>query len=404
MANKTIPQLPEQTGKTDNDLLAIVDSGETTTSKIKVSTLLAGVGGASFFSASTENTSNILQIDKGHSILYGDVSNETTINDNFFAGGSGNTINTRTYTNLPLNRNVFIGGYLNEFWAAQNNIGSNNSAMIGGTSNRLGRQSDNSAMIGGDNNSIGYGYRNFYGGGQNNQNEQSNIAILGGNSNAITKSDSVIAGGFSNNLRSGYGFISGNDNYINSYNQVGNSIVGGTTNYIANANNAFIGGGINNDILNSSVVNNSAIIGGDTNIINTHARSVILGGSGLTTSYDDEVVCEHLTTSGQSRGNFYNNLSGDTFTIDWNEGNLQKIYMTGDTTLDFSNVKNGATYKLQVENGGTHSITGVTSSGFTILCEGGSIPNITNNGVDLCVLEVMDTDILVRHFANFATP
>ncbi len=35
MANKTIPQLPEQTGITDNDLLAIVDSGETITSKIK---------------------------------------------------------------------------------------------------------------------------------------------------------------------------------------------------------------------------------------------------------------------------------------------------------------------------------------------------------------------------------
>jgi hypothetical protein len=46
MANKTIPQLPEQTGLTDNDLLAIVDSGETTTSKIKVSTLLGGVAGS----------------------------------------------------------------------------------------------------------------------------------------------------------------------------------------------------------------------------------------------------------------------------------------------------------------------------------------------------------------------
>ena len=307
--NKTIPQLPEQTGKTDNDLLVIVDSGETTTSKIKVSTLLSGAaGGSSFFSASTENTSNIIQIDKGHSILYGDVSNETTINDNFFAGGSGNTINTRTFTNQTLNRNVFIGGYLNEFWAAQNNTGSNNSVMIGGTSNRLGRISDNSAMVGGDNNSIGYGGNNFFGGGNNNQNEQTNIAILGGNNNSITKSDSVIAGGFSNNLRTQHGFISGNDNWINAYNQVGNSIVGGTTNYITNANNAFIGGGINNDILNSSEVNNSAIIGGDTNIINTHARSVILGGSGFTSNHDDEVIVPTLTI-----GNYASlNYSGDT--------------------------------------------------------------------------------------------
>lgn len=46
MANKTIPQLPLQTGITDNDLLAIVDSGETTTSKIKVSTILGNVAGS----------------------------------------------------------------------------------------------------------------------------------------------------------------------------------------------------------------------------------------------------------------------------------------------------------------------------------------------------------------------
>ena len=55
MPNKTIPQLPEQTGKTDNDLLAIVDSGETTTSKIKVSTLLSGLGSPFIAADGTNN-------------------------------------------------------------------------------------------------------------------------------------------------------------------------------------------------------------------------------------------------------------------------------------------------------------------------------------------------------------
>jgi len=56
MANKTIPQLPEQTGITDNDVLAIVDSGETTTSKIKVSTLLSGIPANVYESGSGSNS------------------------------------------------------------------------------------------------------------------------------------------------------------------------------------------------------------------------------------------------------------------------------------------------------------------------------------------------------------
>jgi hypothetical protein len=78
--------------------------------------------------------------------------------------------------------------------------------------------------------------------------------------------------------------------------------------------------------------------------------------------------------------------------------------MTGDTSLTFTNVKSGGQYRLQIVNGGTHSITATTASGFTILCEGGAVPNITNNGVDLCILEGMGTDILVRHFADFSAP
>ncbi len=56
MANKTIPQLPLQTGITDNDLLAIVDSGETITSKIKVSTILSGVPSGVYESGTGSNS------------------------------------------------------------------------------------------------------------------------------------------------------------------------------------------------------------------------------------------------------------------------------------------------------------------------------------------------------------
>ena len=358
MANKTIPQLPEQTGKTNDDLLVIVDSGETTTSKIKVSTLLDGVGGGEYISGN--GTNNIIPnyydvadiIGTGNTIAGGDTTTKNTItnsnsNNNFIAGGTNNTIDNQD--------SAIIGG-------TNNTIQPFSSTILGGSS----------VIAGGNTNTADY-QENFIGGGRNNS-----VGFGGYRGNAIVGSE-----GCSTSSRNNLGI----------YSSVNSSITGGGSQY-----SSLLGG-----TSNSITGRRSSIIGGTSNTI-THNRSVILGGASLTTSYDDEVVCEHITTSGQSRGNFYNNLSGDTFTIDWNEGNLQKIYMTGDTALTFSNVKNGATYKLQVENGGTHAITGITATGFTILCEGGSIPNITNSGVDMCVLEVMGTDILVRHFAAFATP
>ena len=120
--------------------------------------------------------------------------------------------------------------------------------------------------------------------------------------------------------------------------------------------------------------------------------------------YSNTVHTDHLLSFGQLSNGHYDNGSGSTFTLDFDEGNTQEFHMTGNTSLTFSNVRNGATYKLKVSNGGTHTISSVTASGFTILCEGGSIPNITNNGIDLCVLEVVGTNIMVRHFADFSEP
>jgi hypothetical protein len=210
--------------------------------------------------------------------------------------------------------------------------------------------------------------------------------------------------------------IAGGGSEIKSSASLYNTIVGGQINAItAGARNSIFGGyyaditsGGANVIVggtNSQLTggNNSAMLGGANNA-STHTNSVMLGGASLTSLYDNTAHAEHLLTYGQISNGYYDNLSGDTFTIDWNNGNSQKVYMTGNTTLDFTNVRNGATYKLQVVNGGTHTITGATASGYTILCEGGNIPNITNNGVDLCILEVMGTDILVRHFADFSAP
>jgi len=309
MANTTIPNLPEQTGKTDDDLLVIVNSGETTTSKIKVSTLLEGIGGSSFFTATTENTSNVLQTDRGHNIFFNDPSNNPLINDNFFLGGSGNTIDDETYLNNNFNRNIFIGGKDNLVGTNANGARTDDASFIGGESHFIDRAGSRSSFVGGFNNQINYGGNNFLGGGENNNMAQQDAAILGGNSNFVGSSRSVVLGGFSNYIRTTSGSISGYDNYINSYNRNGNSIVGGTTNYMANTNECFIGGGINNDIVSTPTIPMySAIIGGDTNYISGHTNSVIVGGSGFTSNHDNEVIVPTMTIGNYSILNF----SGDT--------------------------------------------------------------------------------------------
>lgn len=134
-----------------------------------------------------------------------------------------------------------------------------------------------------------------------------------------------------------------------------------------------------------------------------HTQSVVLGND-MQSEYSATTKTKAIQSTGQIFNAFYDNGSGSTFTINWELGNSQKITMNGNTSLTFTGLRNGAQYRLQVVNGGTFTLTGATAAGYTILCEGGAIPNITNNGVDLCVLEVMGTDILVRHFAGFAQP
>jgi len=306
MANKTIPQLPEQTGKTDDDLLVIVDSGETTTSKIKVSTLLSGVGGSSFFSADTDN--NILQIDRGHSFISGDSSN--TMLYNFILGGSGNTMDNNTRTGVNLDRNVIIGGYNNRFFPASNSRTTRNAGIFAGEGHSFGRESDNSVIVGGQNSNINYGFRSAIVGGQNNSFAQSDNFIGGGTDNAVQNNKSGVIAGYSNYNRSNNSFIGGGyDNYLQSYNLNGNGFVGGYINYMNNTDRCFIGGGSNHDINGgATLTSNSAIVGGDLGFISGHSRSVILGGSGLTTSYDEEVLVPNLTIANYSSLNF----SGDT--------------------------------------------------------------------------------------------
>jgi len=354
--NKTIFDLPLRTGVTADDRLAIVDSGNTLTSSVKVSDLRDGTGvntletltgditfsgtnidistngqvihlsgstgggggGTSFFSADTTNTTNITEINRGTFWTYG----TGAINDSFAAGGLNNEFKTSSAT---LTRPFIIGGSGNRVDSLTTNT--TDVGIIGGQSNHMGRQSDNSLVLGGLSNSIGYGYRTTITAGQSNQTEQINNFIGGGNQNSVSNNNSGIVGGFSNHLRATYSFVGGGyDNYINAYGYYGNSQLGGQINYMVNVNNsgqlggydceintsdeaATIGGNLN--VITASA-DRSAIIGGQNHTLSGHTNSVIIGGSGFTSNHNDEVIVPALTIGNYASLNFADDSAAST--------------------------------------------------------------------------------------------
>ena len=208
MANVSISGLPEQTGKTDNDVLAIVDSGSTTTSKIKVSTLLSGVGGVFITADGTNNVvpdyyaPSAIDISVSKSAIVGgdDTTNSIAQIRGFIGGGHANSLTTTIRTDSGI-------------VAGQNNTISSSKSFIGGGINHIiGGQGEN-AIIGGiacdavsrycaiagadDSNTTGSGILSFIGGGGQHVLTKSYAAIIGGNSNTCSHDNSVILGGTS---------------------------------------------------------------------------------------------------------------------------------------------------------------------------------------------------------------
>lgn len=240
MANVAISGLPEQTGKTDNDVLAIVDSGETTTSKIKVSTLLAGAGGA--FTTATAGTANLLP-------SYMDGTEIATGNYNIIVGG-GDDGTSPGFDNDILNTSGW-------------------SSIVGGRNNSVNQ------------NSAGYSLHSIMGG------ENNNISGFG-NGHCIVGSRASTNTGAGSNAK--FNIVLGGEN-------AQEESWGGATVGAFNANNegrnycVVIGG---TGAFISNAADDSGIVGGDSNT-NTHDRSIVLGGSSQSTTRDDEVVVPNLT-------------------------------------------------------------------------------------------------------------
>lgn len=255
MANITIPNLPSATAATDLDILVIVDSGETTTSKITKADLLSGIGGGELLPAATGSYTTAL------------------------LGGVANT-------NANYSVNLGFSGVIDS--------GSDRSALLGGTTNEInGASGDDSVIIGGSNNIVSANGSSITAGNTNN---------IGANifsSGIISSSNSLISGFFKSNNTiiggSGVDITNGNRNLIsNSSNSTISS---------SNSNNTIIGSATSDITGNGSY---SVIIGSfESNILSPARTSLLSRGYTTNIRGGDSVI-----VLGDKSSNFDSNGSG----------------------------------------------------------------------------------------------
>jgi hypothetical protein len=369
----------------------------------------------------------------------------------FRIGSSGNSI-IPTY----LTPDKALGIY--DFVVGESNyISSNegNNAVVGGKNNRITANSYSlvsgglnnavsgyySALIGGLNNSLNGNYSITFGGFSNVISNSTNAFIIGGNNNTYAGTNEGggcgIIGGTTNTLSNiaGYGLtiLGGyNNRYKNGTNLGGNlsysfgTILGGSTNKIenttANTNgaNAFplILGGLSNTISGNDTNPSSgvSIINSFSSTITSSSGSTILGGNNNTISGKTDVVM--LGTSGRtatrSTSTFVENIhiyrtpstevqpisSGTTFTCNLDNGAKAQFYLTGSSTINITNVRDGQSFMIKTQTNGNYTTTW-SSTGYTFYFRD-EIRNPGNNTIDIWTFEVFGNVIYGSRGHNYS--
>jgi hypothetical protein len=143
--------------------------------------------------------------------------------------------------------------------------------------------------------------------------------------------------------------------------------------------------------------NGGVAIGYDTRVNHDYAVSL---GSGITSLYSATTHTNSLHTYGQTTTRVQSVVSGTTFTIDADGGGKSQVYITGASTIDIVNVKDGSSFLIKTQTDGGHTI-GWTASGYTFLFAGGT-SNPGNNKIDLFRFEVFGSIIYGERISDFS--
>ena len=314
----------------------------------------------------------------------------------FIGGGNSNQANNQDC--------VVLGG--------QSNVTSNNrSAIIGGQSNT--NSGANSVIAGGNNNQagedngfVGGGYNNYVGnrcaviGGDTNKAQSLNgyhNGILAGKSNVIGYtganfvSENAIAGGQSNRIfgvngtnKTIYNFIGGGlsnkiDSSTSTSGSIGGFVIGGR------------GNEVRADLGDGTYISGSGIIGGSYNRV-IHNKSVVIGGTNISSSRDNEVSVPNLTISGSVVGvvGTLTDVAGTT-TMDCSLGNFFTLTMPagGSTTLTPSNIQAGQTINVKITQNATPSTIAFDAS---VDFEGGTAFAVSTGAGEVDVMTFVSFD------------
>jgi hypothetical protein len=211
-------------------------------------------------------------------------------------------------------------------------------------------------------------------------------------------------GSYSNIL--GYGNLMGNKTVGGTYYGEGgtynnvistNSFIG----FVSTGKNSSIFGGNNNTIISSG--NGNTIIGGENNIISgTTSGTTLIGISNSTGPLlNDTAYVNNLQVLRTPSTQVQPISSGTTFTCNLDLGAKSQFYITGTSTINITNVRDGASFMIKTQTNGNHTMTWTATGGYTFVFEGG-IKDPGNNVTDIFVFEVFGSVIYGNRRHNYS--
>ncbi len=265
----------------DDGTLVTIDANVSASGYVSASSFigdgsgLTGVG-AFPFTGSAEITGSLDVIGP---ITTGDGNHTATGLNSAVIGGSGNTVSNTDSVIVGGNGNTATGTYAGVILGNGSQANALRCVVVGGEGNRL--TAGQATVIAGGFNNASTITQGFIGGGSSNTASGNQTGIIAGTSNTVGGTRNVVLGGLTNN-------VGGEDN---------GSLAGRSNTIPSGEYNVVLGGRGNTTGTNAFY---SAVVGGNNCDIAGFDRSVVLGGSALAATKNDEVVVPSLTIYGDA--------------------------------------------------------------------------------------------------------
>ena len=233
-----------------------------------------------------------------------------------------------------------------------------------------------------------------------------NIVLGAGNNIPTYGYGNLVIGGY-NTVEQPYNIRMGNNGSINGS---GNLSIGEQVNITANycagvgaynsiSTNYSYSFGNNNDITGTGEYN--GIWGGKDNSITGGTYISMVGTSGRTGTLSATTYVENLHTYRTPSTQVQPVSSGTTFTCNLDNGAKSQFYLTGTSTINITNVRDGASFMIKTQTNGNYNITWTATGGYTFVFEGG-IHDPGNNNTDIFVFEVFGSVIYGNRRHNYS--